>query len=167
MSIIGIIAVAFTFGVAILAHEFGHFLIAKILGVGVETFSIGMGKKIFKVKWGETTYCVSAVPFGGYVVLKGALSKELEDHLKEEEKKKDADKTEPSLPEEEKSKSLTEMATEDIISLRNKPLIVKIAIYGSGVFMNFIVAMIAFTLIMMAGMEVPNPKPPAMWRLIP
>jgi len=159
MSIIGIIAIAFTFGVAILAHEFGHFLLAKILGVGVETFSIGMGKKIFKLKWGETTYCLSAVPFGGYVVLKGALSKELEEHLKEEEKKKDADK-EGTPPVEEKSKSLSEMATDDIISLRNKPLIVKIAIYSSGVFMNFIVAIIAFTLIMMVGMETPNPKKP-------
>ncbi|MBN1902776.1 site-2 protease family protein, partial [Candidatus Sumerlaeota bacterium] len=72
MSIIGILAVIFTFGVAILAHEFGHFLCAKLLGVGVETFSIGMGKKLIKIKKGETTYCISAIPFGGYVVLKGS-----------------------------------------------------------------------------------------------
>ena len=174
MSIIGIIAVIFTFGIAILAHEFGHFIFAKLLGVGVETFSIGMGKKLVKIKKGETTYCLSAIPFGGYVVLKGSMSKEMEDQIEEAEKKKKEEKEETSedereeTPEEkpreeeqkEKKKSLSEMVSEDILMLRNKPLPVKIAIYGAGVFFNFLIAVATFMLIMMIGMEEPAPKPP-------
>ena len=156
MSIIGIIAIAFTFGVAILAHEFGHFIFAKLLGVGVETFSIGMGKKIIKIKRGETTYCLSAIPFGGYVVMKGALSKEMEAQLRENEEKSKEKKEEG----EKNKKSLPELVSDDILSLRNKSLPVKVAIYASGVFMNFVVAIITFTAIMVIGMDVPEPKPP-------
>jgi regulator of sigma E protease len=166
--IIGLFAVMFTFGVAILAHEFGHYILAKILGVGVETFSIGMGKKLIKRKWGETTYCISAIPIGGYVVLKGSLSKEMEDQMKEEEKSRednpdsetDTSEDAPDKKEKDTGKSIVAMATEDILMLRNKPLWVKIAIYSAGVIFNFILAIITFTLIMMSGIEVYPPKPP-------
>ena len=105
ISIIGLIAIIFTFGIAILAHEFGHFLVAKLLGVGVETFSLGMGKKLVKIKKGGTTYCLSAIPFGGYVVLKGALSREMEEQIQKEQKQKEPEGLE--VPKEEKKKSLT------------------------------------------------------------
>ncbi|MEE3704258.1 RIP metalloprotease RseP [Campylobacter sp. CX2-8023-23] len=66
------------FGVTILAlsfliffHELGHFLAAKYFGVFVKTFSIGFGEKIYSKKFGDTTYCLSAIPLGGYVQLKG------------------------------------------------------------------------------------------------
>ncbi len=52
-------------------HEFGHFIAAKKAGVYVETFSIGMGPKLLKKKYGETEYCLSAIPLGGYVKMKG------------------------------------------------------------------------------------------------
>lgn len=52
-------------------HELGHFLAAKSAGVRVETFSIGMGPKLVRRKWGGTEYCLSAIPLGGYVKLKG------------------------------------------------------------------------------------------------
>ncbi|MCP3900482.1 MAG: RIP metalloprotease RseP [Desulfobacteraceae bacterium] len=52
-------------------HELGHFLVAKWCKVGVETFSIGFGPKIFKKKYGETIYCISAIPLGGYVKMVG------------------------------------------------------------------------------------------------
>lgn len=58
--------------VLILVHEFGHFLAARCFGVGVEVFSIGLGKKkIASFKKNETTYCISAIPLGGYVKLQG------------------------------------------------------------------------------------------------
>jgi len=170
-SFIGILAIIFTFGVAILAHEFGHFICAKILGVGVETFSIGMGKKLVKIKKGETTYCLSAIPFGGYVVLKGSLSKEMEDHIKKEEKKKEEQKEgetkEQPKEEEEKKKSLPELVTDDILMLRNKPLPVKIIIYAAGVLFNYIVAIFTFTAILMIGMDVPVPKAPVIGYIAP
>src|SRR3954464_13945766 len=52
-------------------HEFGHFIVAKKLGVKVNTFSIGFGKKLIRWKRGETEYCISAIPFGGYVAMAG------------------------------------------------------------------------------------------------
>jgi regulator of sigma E protease len=52
-------------------HEFGHFLMAKLVGVKVEVFSIGFGKKLICKKIGETNWCLSAIPLGGYVQMKG------------------------------------------------------------------------------------------------
>lgn len=63
-------------GVLILVHELGHFIAAKLCGVYVERFSIGFGKPLWKVKKGETEYCLSAVPLGGYVKLHRMLEEE-------------------------------------------------------------------------------------------
>ncbi|GAB6044800.1 RIP metalloprotease RseP [Caminibacter profundus] len=52
-------------------HELGHFLMARLVGVRVEVFSIGFGKKIFCKKFGYTDWCISAIPLGGYVQMKG------------------------------------------------------------------------------------------------
>ncbi len=52
-------------------HELGHFLAARMFGVTVEVFSIGFGKKLFCKKYGKTNYCLSAIPLGGYVQMKG------------------------------------------------------------------------------------------------
>lgn len=58
-------------GVLIFIHEWGHFIVARLCGVRVETFSIGFGPKIFSKKWGETLYCLSVIPLGGYVKMYG------------------------------------------------------------------------------------------------
>jgi len=55
----------------VFVHELGHFLAAKRAGVYVETFSIGMGPKLLKKKVGDTEYCISGIPLGGYVKMKG------------------------------------------------------------------------------------------------
>ena len=52
-------------------HELGHFLAAKWSGVKVHTFSIGFGKKFLKFRRGDTEYCLSVIPFGGYVAMAG------------------------------------------------------------------------------------------------
>jgi regulator of sigma E protease len=58
-------------GILIFVHELGHFLVAKALGVGVERFSLGFGPRIWSMRRGETEYCVSTVPLGGYVKMVG------------------------------------------------------------------------------------------------
>ncbi len=58
-------------GPLVFVHELGHFLFAKLFNVRVDTFSMGFGPKIFKRQWGETEYCLSIVPLGGYVKLYG------------------------------------------------------------------------------------------------
>ena len=44
---------------------------ARRLGVRVLTFSLGFGPKLLKVRRGDTEYCVSAIPLGGYVKMAG------------------------------------------------------------------------------------------------
>ncbi|MFC2075086.1 RIP metalloprotease RseP [Bdellovibrionota bacterium] len=66
-----ILAFIILLGVLIFVHEIGHFLVAKYFGIKVEVFSLGFGHKILKKKWGETEYCISVIPFGGYVKLYG------------------------------------------------------------------------------------------------
>ena len=75
---LGLYAYSFYFLVTVLAisfliffHELGHFLAARSLGVKVNTFSIGFGEKIYTKNIGGTEYCLSAIPLGGYVQLKG------------------------------------------------------------------------------------------------
>ncbi len=64
---IGLLGLSFL----VFIHEAGHFLVAKALKVRVNTFSIGFGKKILRYRRGETEYCISAIPFGGYVAMAG------------------------------------------------------------------------------------------------
>ena len=58
-------------GGLIFIHELGHFLAARLFKVKVEVFSLGFGPKILKYKKGDTLYCVSLLPLGGYVKMFG------------------------------------------------------------------------------------------------
>ncbi len=58
-------------GLLIFIHEFGHFVVAKLNGIRVERFSLGFGPRLIKFTIGETEYCLSALPFGGYVKMTG------------------------------------------------------------------------------------------------
>ena len=53
-------------------HELGHFLFAKLFKIRIPSFSLGFGPKIFTKKIGETEFCLSAIPFGGYVEIAGS-----------------------------------------------------------------------------------------------
>ncbi|MDP3953471.1 MAG: site-2 protease family protein [bacterium] len=55
----------------ILAHEFGHFLAAKLLGIRVDEFGVGFPPRLVSKKWGETTYSLNLLPFGGFVKIFG------------------------------------------------------------------------------------------------
>ena len=58
-------------GVLIFVHEAGHFIAAKAVGIQVHRFSLGFGKPVLSFTWGETEYCIAALPFGGYVKMAG------------------------------------------------------------------------------------------------
>jgi len=49
----------------------GHFLMARRIGIRVLTFSLGFGPKLLTVRRGDTDYCISAIPLGGYVKMAG------------------------------------------------------------------------------------------------
>jgi regulator of sigma E protease len=69
--LINILAFVFVLGVLIFVHELGHYLMAKRIGVRVLTFSLGFGPKLLRIRRGDTDYCVSAIPLGGYVKMAG------------------------------------------------------------------------------------------------
>jgi regulator of sigma E protease len=58
-------------GLLVAVHEYGHYIAARKLGVKVLRFSIGFGRPLWLRRAGPdaTEYCVSAIPFGGYVKL--------------------------------------------------------------------------------------------------
>jgi regulator of sigma E protease len=58
-------------GVLIFVHEAGHFIAAKAMGIQVLRFSLGFGKPLLLVRRGETEYCISWLPLGGYVKMAG------------------------------------------------------------------------------------------------
>jgi regulator of sigma E protease len=66
-----LLAFLFVLGVLVFVHEFGHFAMARRLGIRVLTFSLGFGPKLLKFRRGDTEYCVSAIPLGGYVKMAG------------------------------------------------------------------------------------------------
>lgn len=71
-------AIVTLLGGVIAVHEFGHFLFAKWAGIRVDTFSIGFGPRLFARKFGETEYCLSLIPLGGFVKIYGQDPEELE-----------------------------------------------------------------------------------------
>ncbi|RPI03250.1 MAG: RIP metalloprotease RseP [Calditrichaeota bacterium] len=68
----------FIIGLLVIMHELGHFLLAKLVGIRVERFSIGFPPRLFGKKIGDTDYCISAVPLGGYVKMSGMIDESLD-----------------------------------------------------------------------------------------
>ncbi len=121
---VNVVSVVILLGVLIFVHELGHFLLAKSLGVGVLKFSLGFGPKLIGKKVGETEYMISLIPLGGYVKLLGESE------------------TDDVLPEDERRSFMKQHVTK------------KIAIVVAGPLFNFLFAILAFSVIYMAG--VPN-----------
>lgn len=113
-------------GLLIFVHELGHFLVAKFFGVRVEVFSLGFGKKILQFKRGDTNYCVSLIPLGGYVKMFG-------------------DDPTKNIPESEKRHSFL-----------HKPVGQRIAVVLAGPVMNLIFAFLLFILIGLTGEAQPG-----------
>lgn len=57
--------------VLVLVHEFGHFFSAKKFGIRVDEFGFGFPPKLFGKKYGETEYSINLLPIGGFVKIFG------------------------------------------------------------------------------------------------
>ncbi|MDZ7292376.1 MAG: RIP metalloprotease RseP [candidate division KSB1 bacterium] len=68
-------------GLLVFVHELGHFLAAKWAGIRVERFSLGFPPRMFGKKIGDTDYCVSWIPLGGYVKMAGMIDESLDTKL--------------------------------------------------------------------------------------
>lgn len=114
-------------GLLIFVHELGHFLVAKFWKVRVEVFSLGFGKKIFQTKKGDTTYCISLFPLGGYVKMYG---------------------DDPTAEVSEADKKY---------SYSHKPVFQRITVVLAGPLMNFFFAIFLFFVIALTGEQTRGP----------
>ncbi len=120
---IGLLGLSFL----VFIHEAGHFLMAKALKVRVITFSIGFGKKLIRYRRGDTEYCISAIPFGGYVAMAG-------ENPDQEEEDKPSDGNE----------------------FNAKPIPVRMAIAFAGPAVNIGFSVVALFLLYMWGVQEPK-----------
>jgi regulator of sigma E protease len=58
-------------GALVFVHELGHYVLAKLCGVRVLKFSLGFGPRVLGVRIRATDYCISLIPFGGFVKMLG------------------------------------------------------------------------------------------------
>lgn len=118
-----ILATGAVLGILIIVHELGHFLAAKISGVRVERFSLGFWPRLAGIKIGDTDYCISWIPLGGYVKLSGMIDESMDG---------EAIKGEPW-------------------EFMSKSPLQKIFIISAGVIMNMILAIIIFAILTFAS----------------
>ncbi len=108
-----------TLGVLVFVHEFGHFLAAKLCRMRVDRFSIGFPPRAFGKTFGDTDYCVSWIPLGGYVKIAGMIDESFDlEHLNQE----------PQPWE-----------------FRSKPIWQRMTVIAAGVIMNFLLAVLIFS----------------------
>jgi regulator of sigma E protease len=118
--------------ILVLIHELGHFLAAKGFGMRVERFSIGFPPRLFGFTKGDTDYCISATPLGGYVKISGMIDESLDESFIE---------SEPQSWE-----------------YRSKPVWQRMIVIVAGVVFNMILAFIIYSGMFMAlgSQEVPS-----------
>lgn len=76
--IIKILQFICSFTLLVMIHEMGHLLFGKLFGVRVEEFRIFFGKPWIKWRWGETTYGIGYLPFGGFAKLSGMVDESMD-----------------------------------------------------------------------------------------
>lgn len=113
-----ILATVFVLGIMIFVHELGHFLGAKLFHMRVERFSIGYPPRMIGKKIGETDYCLSWIPFGGYCKIAGMVDESLDKKGLQEEPKP--------------------------WEFRSRPWIQKFIVIVAGPFMNLFLALMVF-----------------------
>ncbi len=119
--------------VIICIHEAGHLLTAKMFGVYCYEYAFGMGPTLAEKKGKETVYSIHAIPIGGFVALAGET---------------DGDAVYPDVVVPE-GRRITDI----------KPW-KRIVVMLAGVFMNFMLAWIIFSMIYLSvGAYGRSPKP--------
>lgn len=105
--------------ILVLVHEFGHFIAAKFFGMRVEQFSVGFPPRLFGKKIGDTDYCISGTPLGGYVKIAGMVDESMDSSFESEEPKP--------------------------WEYRSKPVWQRVIVITAGVVMNMILAYVIFS----------------------
>lgn len=69
--VFGVVIILIGVALSIALHEIGHLVPAKLFGVKVTQYMIGFGRTLFSFRRGETEYGVKAIPLGGYISMIG------------------------------------------------------------------------------------------------
>lgn len=110
--------------VLVLVHEWGHFYSAKKFGIRVDEFGFGFPPKLFTLfKKGDTEYTFNLLPIGGFVKIFG------------------------ENPDEENT-----TGPDASRSFVNKPKWQQAIVLSAGVFMNFVLAWVLFSVGFMSGL---------------
>jgi regulator of sigma E protease len=154
-----LLAAVIVLGPVIVFHEFGHFIVAKLAGIYVKTFSLGFGPKLLRFRWGETEYCLSALPLGGYVRMAGESN---EEPAADANAAPDATAPAPALARPTGEAALYPrdgLADADIPRhrwLRSKPIPTRLAVVTAGPFANLVLAVVVMTAVLYhEGLSVP------------
>ena len=122
--------------VLVLVHESGHFFTAKRFGIRVGEFGFGFPPKLFSIKKGETEYSLNLLPLGGFVKIYG-------------EEVDEADLVEVGFLDKEKNLEKIELAKR---SMANKPAWQQSLVLFAGIFANFLLAWLLFSIGFMSGL---------------
>ena len=108
----------------VIIHEFGHYITARMFKIRVEKFYLFFNPwfTIYKRKWGHTEYGIGWLPLGGYVSLAGMI----DESLNVEQMKQEPQPWE----------------------FRSKPAWQRLIVMLAGIFMNVILAMFLYSMIM-------------------
>ncbi|MCP4522665.1 MAG: hypothetical protein GY828_00435 [Candidatus Gracilibacteria bacterium] len=167
--VFGIIISLLIFTIIVVLHELGHFWAARIFGVRVEEFGIGIpprAKKLFYDKKG-TLYSLNWLPLGGFVKLTGESpntfyvfdkNKNLynNDQLEKDILDEVAIFTKEGKEIGETHKQAILKALQDNaadFNLSKKPAWQQAIIMLAGVFMNFLLAGIIFSILFFTGIK--------------
>ncbi|TYB57880.1 site-2 protease family protein [Nonomuraea sp. PA05] len=71
--VVGIILFLLGLMFSIALHELGHLIPAKLFGVRVTQYMVGFGSTAWSRRKGETEYGIKWIPFGGYIRMIGML----------------------------------------------------------------------------------------------
>ena len=110
----------------IVLHELGHFIPAKLFKIRVEKFYLFFDYKfsLFKKKFGDTVYGIGWIPLGGYVKISGMIDESM-------------DKEQMALPPKP-------------WEFRSKPAWQRLIIMLGGVFVNFVLGIFIYIMLMYA-----------------
>jgi len=109
--------------ILVLVHESGHFFTAKKFGIRVDEFGFGFPPKLFGYRYRETEYTFNLLPLGGFVKIFG----------------ENPDNENTNGPDRERS-------------FVNKPRWQQAIVLFAGVFANFVLAWLLFSIGFMSGL---------------
>jgi regulator of sigma E protease len=127
-----VLAFLLALGPLIIFHELGHYTVARLCGVKVLRFSVGMGKIVWSRRFGpdQTEWAISVLPLGGYVKM--------------------LDARDPDAPAMDQADLKREFTRQNVWR--------RIAIVAAGPLANFLLAIVVFTGLSMAGTTEPSTR---------